>query len=69
MVAEPEETPVTTPVAEPTVAFVTLLLDQVPPVVEFASVVKPPTHIAVSPEMEPVAALTVTVVVLVQPPE
>ena len=47
----PAVTPLTTPVAEPTVATEGLLLDQVPPIVELASVVVAPVQIEAVPVM------------------
>jgi hypothetical protein len=67
MFALPAAIPVTTPLAEPTVAVAVLLLLQVPPVAALLSVVAPPTQSDAVPVLVPGAALTVTVTTLRQP--
>jgi hypothetical protein len=62
MVEFPAVTPVTTPVADPTVALALLLL-HVPPVVLLARVVVCPTHTLAEPVLAGRAASTVTTVV------
>ena len=67
MVAVPGDIPVTTPVAESTVAFAGLLVDQMPPGVAWLSAVVAPTQTLSVPFMAAVAAFTVTCVILEQP--
>jgi hypothetical protein len=62
--------PVTTPVAEPTVANKLLLLLQVPPGSDILSVVVPPTHIdivPVMPESDELIVITFIAVAVPQP--
>ena len=65
IVTVPAETPVTTPVDEPTVAIEVLLLLHVPPLVESNKVIVDPTHTEVGPEIEDTVVDPVTVMVLV----
>ena len=67
MVAVPAETPLTTPVEEPTVATPVALLLQVPPEVELANVVVDPTQVEVVPVIAAKIGngLTVAVITLV----
>ena len=51
MVVVPADTPVTTPLPEPTVAIVVVLLLQVPPPPSL-SVVAEPTHTDIVPDIE-----------------
>jgi hypothetical protein len=67
MVAVPAATPLTIPVAEPTVAVVTSLLLHVPPLVLLVKFVVAPVHIVPVPVIAEGNALTVTVVVALQP--
>ena len=62
----PDVTPVTSPVAEPIVAFA-LLIDHLPPVVPSLKVVVEPTHTEVVPVMADGKALMIIVVVDLQP--
>jgi hypothetical protein len=64
----PDATPVTTPVAEPTVARVVLPLIQVPPLVASDSVITLPTHTVLLPVTEVGGAFTVTTLVTVPVP-
>jgi hypothetical protein len=64
MLEVPEETPVTTPVEIPMVAFDGVLLVHVPPIDVFVSVIVWPTHTTESPDISAIAGLTDTVVVL-----
>ena len=69
IVAEPAETPVTTPV-ELTVATEGLLLLHVPPAVLSVSVIEVPTHVDDGPTIGPIVivpVVTVNVMVLKQP--
>jgi hypothetical protein len=66
--AVPAETPVTIPVARPTVAFAVALLDHVPPTVTFARLVLPAIHRLLSPVIPAIEVLTVTTAVAIQPP-
>lgn len=72
MVAEPELTPVTTPLAEPIVATDVVLLLHTPPDVAFESVVdvdpEPPHNVAELPDIDPGCVLTVTTLVEVAQP-
>jgi hypothetical protein len=61
MVAVPPETPVTTPVPEPTVATAVAKVLHVPPVVVVLNEVVAPTHTTVVPVMDAGNAFTVTV--------
>jgi hypothetical protein len=63
----PPATPFTTPSAEPTVATVTLLLVQAPPVTVFDKDVVDPAHTVNVPEIVDGALLIVTTVVRIQP--
>ena len=63
----PADEPETTPVAEPTVANVILLLLQLPPVVPSVSVVDDPAHTFVVPAIPIGNGLTVTTTVAEQP--
>ena len=63
----PAATPVTTPVPEPTVAWLVLLLDHVPLPVASLNVVVLPTQTFVVPVMDAGFELTVTIAVAVQP--
>lgn len=67
IVVAPAATPVTVPVTEPTVATATVLLLHTPPVVAELSVVADPAHTLVVPVIAAGIALTVTVVVVLQP--
>lgn len=67
IVAVPAETPVTTPVPEPTVAIPVAEELHVPPDVPSLSVVVEPAHIAALPVMDAGNAFTVTVVLAVHP--
>lgn len=67
MSATPADTPDTLPVVLVTVAMLVLLLAQVPPPVAVRAVVAP-SHTLVVPLMAPGNGLTVTVIVLRQPP-
>ena len=67
MVTVPADTPVTTPVPEPTVALLVLLLLQVPPVVASVNAVVKPAHTLVVPVIEAGNGFTVTVIVGVLP--
>ena len=51
MIVVPGDTPVTTPVVEPTVATDVVPLVQVPPVVASANVIVEPAHTDVGPVM------------------
>ena len=62
IVVEPFDTPVTTPVKEPTDAIPELLLVHVPPDDALASVVVKPTHTLVVPVIAAGSGLIVTVV-------
>jgi hypothetical protein len=64
MVAVPSPTPVTEPAA-PTVATVSLLLDQVPPVVAFVSELELPTHTDELPDIVPKTGIVLTVTIAV----
>ena len=59
----PTATPVTTPVAEPTVAIDGFALTQLPPADALVSVVLVPTHTFSPPEVAPGSGFTVTVLV------
>lgn len=59
MVAVPDDTPVTTPLTEPTRAIAVLLLLHKPPLVASLSVVDAPTHMLVMPVMAAGNGLTV----------
>ncbi len=61
----PEATPVTTPVAEPTVAFQGAEDDHTPPDVALVSVTVDPVHVNGEPEIVPGSGFTVTTFVLV----
>jgi 4-amino-4-deoxy-L-arabinose transferase-like glycosyltransferase len=63
----PAAIPVAWPVAELTVALVMLLLLHVPPAVVLPSVTSEPVHTLVVPVIAATAAITVAVVVLLQP--
>lgn len=63
----PPVTPSTSPVSEPTVATAVLLLLQLPPVIEFTSVIVAPLHTVVGPVIGPGARFTVTTAVTKQP--
>lgn len=63
----PALTPLATPVAEPMVAMLPLVLLHVPPVVVIASVAELPIHTPVGPVIVPGDEPTVTVVVVRQP--
>ena len=67
MVAVPAVTPVTVPVAEPTVALEVLLLLHVPLPVASVNVVVSPIHTAPVPVIPEGTELTVIVVAAVQP--
>ena len=67
MVATPAETPVTMPLAKPTVATAVLLLCHVPPVVASCSVAVEPAHTAAVPVIAETVALTVSRKVATQP--
>ena len=67
MVAVPLDTPVTTPVDEPTRATVPSLVLHVPPGVASVSAVVAPTHTLVTPEIAAGSGCTVTVTLAVQP--
>ena len=64
----PEDIPVTTPEAMPTVKTAEELDDQMPPAVASISVMELPTHTVVGPEIAAGAGLTVTVMVAVPVP-
>lgn len=68
MVTAPAATPVTTPVAELTVALAVLLLLHVPPAVASVSVVLIPVHNVEAPEMAAAAVRSVTTLVTVPQP-
>ena len=59
MVGTPADTPVTTPVDEPTVAIAVLLLLQVPPVVASLIIIEEPVHTVVRPVIGEGVGLTV----------
>ena len=61
MVTTPEATPVTTPVAELTVATEVLELDHVPPEVASVSVIEEPGHTVLLPAIAAGPGVTVTV--------
>ena len=63
----PDNTPVTTPVPETTVATVVVPLDQVPPVVPSVKVIVEPAQNAEDAEIVAGNAFTVTIVVVEQP--
>jgi len=65
----PEATPVTTPVVPSIVATLPLLLLHAPPLTACVSVVVLPTHTLAVPPIDANAALTVTSVMLRQPPD
>ena len=67
MLAVPILTPVTMPVAAPTVALAALLLVHVPPPGEDVSEVDVPIHALSVPPIAPAAAATVTTRVAAQP--
>ncbi len=67
MLAVPVATPVTIPVADPTVALVVVLLAQVPPPEVLMMVVVPPAQMLLLPEFAGSAAFTVTVMYLAHP--
>jgi hypothetical protein len=69
MVTVPEETPVTIPVEEPTVATAVLLLIQVPPNVVSLNVAVDPEQIPETPAIAPGEGLIVTVALTEQPPD
>lgn len=60
----PDDTPVTMPLAEPTVALPTFALDQVPPAVTCASVVLLPGHTTLVPVIAGTVLTVATAVVL-----
>jgi hypothetical protein len=64
IVAEPADTPVTSPVVSSTVAFA-LLLVHLPPVVVFVSVIFEPTHTAIEPDILATVGKAFTVMLLV----
>jgi hypothetical protein len=64
----PADRPVTTPVDEPMVPTVTLLLLHVPPLAELLSVAITPIHMVDGPEIIGGGLTIVTVIVLLQPP-
>lgn len=64
----PMPVPVTTPVDEPTVAFVISLLDHVPPETVWVRLVVDPTHVVSVPVIGPGVVTTFTVAVTAQPP-
>ena len=68
MTADPVAIPFTMPVALPTVAFAVALLNQVPPPVEFARFVVPPTHNVPSPVFVATEGVTVSTEVATHPP-
>jgi hypothetical protein len=59
MVAVPPKTPLTMPVAEPTLAIPVLLLDHTPPAVGWLNVLVVPWHIVVIPVIPDDEELTV----------
>ena len=63
----PADTPVTTPVADPTVASGGMLLYQKPPPVASVRLVVLPTQTVSEPEILAGAASTVTTAVVIQP--
>ena len=63
----PTATPVTIPVADPTVAFATALLLHVPPPVESLRLIVDPTHTDPGVPRIAVIGLTVTILLLLQP--
>ena len=63
----PDNTPVTTPVPETTVATVVVPLDQVPPVTPSVNVIVVPAQNGEDADMADGAAVTVTIVVAEQP--
>ena len=63
----PDNTPVTTPVPETTVATVVVPLDQVPPVVPSVKVIVEPAQNADDADIVAGKAFTVTIVVAEQP--
>ena len=65
--AVPADTPVTFPVAEPTVATDVLLLLQVPPLVTSDSGIEKPTQTTAGPVIAAGIGLTVTTVVVKHP--
>ena len=67
IVAEPEATPLTSPVAEPTVATAILLLVQVPPAVTSLNVVVALRHTDAAPVIAAGPEITETAVVVKQP--
>ena len=67
MLGVPAETPVTTPVVEPTLALVASLLLHNPPVVASANPIVDPVHTAGAPVMAAGLGLTVTGIVAKQP--
>ena len=67
MVGLPAETPVTTPVDEPTVASAVLLLLQVPPVVASLNVEELPAQTRPAPVIAAGVGLTVSPVHAMQP--
>jgi hypothetical protein len=68
MVTVPGLTPPTMPVTAPTVAIVTSVLLQIPPVEELASGVVAPTHTVPAPVIAEGKGLTDMVLVVKQPP-
>ena len=67
VVATVTEPPITTPVADPTVAIAVLLLLQVPPVEPSLNVVVKPEHTCKVPVIATGNGLTFTVTVSIQP--
>ena len=63
----PDDTPVTKPVEEPTVAFAVLPLVHVPPLVASLMLVVKPAHTVAVPVMDEGSGLTVTTTVEIQP--
>lgn len=68
MVTTPPVTPVTTPLAEPAVAMVVLLLAHVPPTAGSVNVTVLPVHTCDVPDMPGGGRFTVTIFVTIQPP-
>ncbi len=66
MVTKPDDTPVTTPDSEPTVATPVLLLDHTPPGVPSVSVIVAATHTDDKPVMTVGSGLTTSVAVMMQ---
>ena len=67
MIGLPADTPVTTPVVEPTVANPVLLLLQVPPPVISLNIVVEPVQTLAVPVMAAGNGLTVMIAVVIQP--